>query len=1331
MSSMERQFERGDYTIGWICALYVELTAAVAVLDKQHSNVHLPQDESDTNIYQYGQVGCNNIVLACLPSGVYGVTSAAVVATNMRRSFPSVTMALMVGIAGGAPVPSLRDIRLGDVVVSEPAEGIGGVLQYNFGKTVQEGRFIHTGVLNKPPGILLKAVSTLKAKLLLCQHLPEPTYDTITDLLDRGVVPKEFARPPIESDILFQSSYDHPSEHATCDQCDGIFAIQRPPRAHYQSQPFVHYGLIASGNQVMKHGITRDRLIQGNTKVLCFEMEAAGLMDELPSLVIRGICDYSDSHKNKIWQPYAALAAAVVAKEILLQLPSRKNNKRRRSQLSPEPIKELENDRARKRRSREAEMLKRLDKSPYRDRKDRNPDRVPGTCEWFTSHTLFQDWQRSATSRLLWVSADPGCGKSVLAKYLVDSVLPSTETRTICYFFFKDDFEDQRSITDALCCMLRQIFIQNRVLISDTILYRFESAGEVCISSFSELWDILLEAASSKDAGDIICLLDAVDECEESGRNQLIQALRKLYSTKSDANLKFLVTSRPYDDIRGAFQPLDIPDLRIIHLSGESEAELSKISNEIDIFIDARVQNIGARRELTLDEQDLLLQRLKAVPNRTYIWVYLTLNLIEADIDIDKMGIVEATSQLPETVDRAYEKLLSKTRNVEKSRKLLQIVIAAVKPFTLGEMNIALAIQKGHRSFSDLNLKPEERFRKIIRELCGLFITIIDSKIYLLHQTAREFLVRNSQDGEQPGDCQGNFQWKHAFPVQDCHKVLANICIQYLSLTDFTGEAYNIWNSAASSIAEFYEYAAYNWIDHLRESHATLDLAATNVIMSLCAPNSKLSQINWSSWRGKHPMSFSDVLPLDASTLITASYFGLDPVIKFLFEAGHIELNCKDSEFGRSAVSWAAFNGLSSTVKLLIEGSAIGGNHHQLPATEGIDLDSMDKTGRTPLVHAVWNDDESVIRLLVKAEARTDIADELGGTPLSYAILRRRENITRLLPNDEALAGSRDNIITALLFSAIDQGYDPHGDFIPDVLTICESSGFNPNIPVIHGQRLLSRSLDLYVETGDDILFCYMLGSFGENIESEFIYSYSIMSTIKSSSKFGSARREDDLLVVETTPLLRAAESGNQGFVSALLERASRSTGWIPWTRPRTSQIWSHYEPETYLSTPIPREPFGISEDVAESFIDALCGYKYRDVDYEPISAISLAARYRLDATLEILIKMSTNRDLASNDRDEYGWTPLIWAAWKGFESTAKLLLDKGADLETKDLAGRTALIWAASNGQRATVMLLISRGADIAAADIKGWTSLTCAIENKDDAMIKILTDNGAPSPV
>ncbi|KAF3190614.1 hypothetical protein TWF788_008135 [Orbilia oligospora] len=256
---MGRRLDKDDYTIAWICALDVEVTAAVAILDKQHDPQ--PQDEADKNAYILGEVGDYNIVIACLQAGSYGTTSAAVAVTGLCRSFPSVTACLMVGIGGGAPFLPQRDIRLGDIVVSEPVAGIGlggvgGVLQYDFGKTVEDGKFVHTGVLNKPPELFLTTLTKLKAEY------PEKIFskNIIDKILKRESTAPKFARPPDDSDRLFQSEYAHPDKDVSCDRCNISDVVQRPTRARYQSEPYLHYGLIASGNQVMKDSITRDKL---------------------------------------------------------------------------------------------------------------------------------------------------------------------------------------------------------------------------------------------------------------------------------------------------------------------------------------------------------------------------------------------------------------------------------------------------------------------------------------------------------------------------------------------------------------------------------------------------------------------------------------------------------------------------------------------------------------------------------------------------------------------------------------------------------------------------------------------------------------------------------------------------------------------------------------------------------------------------------------------------------------------------------------------------------------------------------------------------------------
>jgi nucleoside phosphorylase len=303
-----------DYTVGWICALPLEMAAAKVMLDETHED--LPVSSTDHNTYILGRIKEHNIVIACLPSGDYGLVSANTVAMQLLSSFRSIRFGLMVGIGGGVP-NNVADIRLGDVVICKPTDTYGGVVQYDYGKALNGGSFQRTGMLNRPPQILLTALSRIQAN-----HFTEESK--ITDLIAeiRQKIPRhasQFARP-VQEDRLYLSDYDHiDSDSTTCDACDATQIVSRPSRGH--NEPFIHYGLIASASQLVRDSQLRNRLSR-ELGAYCVEMEAAGLMNNWPCLVIRGICDYADSHKNKHWQGYASAVAAAYAKELLLCIPT-------------------------------------------------------------------------------------------------------------------------------------------------------------------------------------------------------------------------------------------------------------------------------------------------------------------------------------------------------------------------------------------------------------------------------------------------------------------------------------------------------------------------------------------------------------------------------------------------------------------------------------------------------------------------------------------------------------------------------------------------------------------------------------------------------------------------------------------------------------------------------------------------------------------------------------------------------------------------------------------------------------------------------------------------
>lgn len=336
---------RDEFEIAIICALTLEAEAVDALFDKYWSEeiYRYGKAQGDPNSYTTGAIGHHNVVLAHMPG--MGKVSAGMVAASCRTSFPNIKLALVVGICGAAPSGTDKeDILLGDVIISE------GVVQYDFGRQFPD-RFdpkTHfTDVLGRPNTEIRSFMSMLKIRRY---------RDMLREKMSRHLARLDDTaqHPGAEADRLFESAYRHRHQDpgscpvcavwkqdgdpvcdlaagASCEQlnCDEKKSVPRhrihgglPSAAQISAlEPEVHFGLIASGDTVMKSGKRRDELAK-NLKVIAFEMEGAGVWDNLPCVVVKGVCDYADSHKNKKFQKYAATTAATCMKALLEILPA-------------------------------------------------------------------------------------------------------------------------------------------------------------------------------------------------------------------------------------------------------------------------------------------------------------------------------------------------------------------------------------------------------------------------------------------------------------------------------------------------------------------------------------------------------------------------------------------------------------------------------------------------------------------------------------------------------------------------------------------------------------------------------------------------------------------------------------------------------------------------------------------------------------------------------------------------------------------------------------------------------------------------------------------------
>lgn len=700
--------------------------------------------------------------------------------------------------------------------------------------------------------------------------------------------------------------------------------------------------------------------------------------------------------------------------------------------------------------------------------KDRNPIHVSGTCQWFVGHKLFRQWCDSKQSSMLWVSADPGSGKSVLAKYLVDTVLPrEDESSTICHFFFKEDNDGQRSAKSALRCILHQIFTQRKELLTNEIVDRFEYGGGHDGNSLTDIWDIFIKTVSQNlptvGPMDVVCVLDALDECAIDEQIQLMRILCDFYqkaqefgTRNSSFTIKTLITSRPESTIRKGLDPLR---LSLIHLSGENEEEIQKIKHEIDIVIHANVDELQSCLRLEDTEKEMLLASLQSFDNRTYLWVHLTLHLIKSQFDED-MDLASITSSLPPSVDAAYERMLSRSPDNRKAKRLLHIVVAASRPITVKEMNFALALQPGHKTYDDVKLVPQARFRELIRELCGLLVTIIDSKIYLLHQTVRNFLVwdnaTNSDKYLTPP------VWKSSLRPQESHRAIAEICVWHLHFTTFQTNPPPFTKHMDGTVLfrirrqyvdkyVFLDYSAWNWVDHFLASETE---EVNDAVMSLVSMNGSAPDRS-ATWFEVYFSSLQNFIPVGFTSLMVASYCGLEQTVKSLLESLSVDLNAKDDS-GLSALSWICnarsdqsddkwlFEELS---KISLQGLASERPQDNAedylrkmtltPAAEeryeavaqllinaGADVHTVSNDGRTPLLYAANYGCEAIAQLLITADADVNVAWIVGYTPLREAIAANCEGLVKTLINAGADVNVVDGDGETFLETAISCGHD-------------------------------------------------------------------------------------------------------------------------------------------------------------------------------------------------------------------------------------------------------------------------------------------------------------------
>ncbi|KAF4843274.1 Ankyrin-3 [Colletotrichum siamense] len=767
-----------DYTVGWICALPIELAASHAMLDAVHES--LPAVDNDTNAYILGSIGDHNIAMACLPSGQYGTNNAAIVASNMTRSFRSIRFGFMVGIGGG--VPGEIDIRLGDVIVGT------SVIQHDLGKIVAGNEFQGTGTPRIPPQALLNTISKLRAlhegrdsKVAVFLHQMQERYPRLA----------EYAFPTSCQDQLFRvRSQHHHDDLGDCSNCGPVELCQRPSRNN--NQPLIHYGGIASGNQVIKCGQRRDELAK-ERNVICFEMEAAGLSDGFPCIVIRGICDYADSQKNKQWQKYAAATAAAYAKELILTITPNESRDIAGGEDSEHSLGEtLETIQARRAALLNSLRFEQIDARHATIKKAHSE-----TCEWLLQNPLYKKWLDKAHSAqhhgFFWISGKPGAGKSTIMKFTFNRAKRAIRKNgAIISFFFNargDTLEKSTfGLYRSLLLQLLERFPDLQTVLEDSTLI---PSKQTSCPDIDILQDLFREALRSIGQRRVTCFIDALDECDETQIREMIVFFEQVgeQAIAKDVHLKICFSSRhyPHIDVRYGLKLIleDQPGHK----------------HDLDTYIKSYLRaGSGPHIEKIRAE---ILEKAGGV----FMWVVLVVDLLNKELVRGNWySVKRLLREIPAGLSELFKDILRRdSDNTEQFLLCMQWVLFARRPLTPIELHYAVlsGLSEGpeHPIVHDSDWVGDNIIELFVTSSSKGLAEITKSDkatVQFIHESVRDFLFKDNGLQELWPTLGRDFE-------TSSHETLKNCCLTHI--TDPVCDEVNLLDDAGLRKAKSAEVA--------------------------------------------------------------------------------------------------------------------------------------------------------------------------------------------------------------------------------------------------------------------------------------------------------------------------------------------------------------------------------------------------------------------------------------------------------------------------------------------------------------------------------------------
>lgn len=901
-------------------------------------------------------------------------------------------------------------------------------------------------------------------------------------------------------------------------------------------------------------------------------------------------------------------------------------------------------------------LFSKFDVSDYQMR---IPPPAKGTCQWILGHPRFVSWLEKAENALLWLTGHPGCGKTILSFFLAKQLsTPSSpgsrSSKNVCVYFCDDKIGKQKDANNILIGLIFQLVRRHQSL-ARHVRKVYQMHGHNIVRSFTALWTLFKDMATDPRSGPTIIIIDALDECREDTRRALLNAIKLFIrglerpTPPVGQHVKFVLTSRPLAEVERAIfdgvleHRIHIDDVRSSH------------DGDLQIYIRQRLDEISAQRQFHNEMRQSLEALLYSKSGQTFLWVHMVLTDLESSPLLSNNDLKAFIQRIPPSLEMTYARFISEIpeEQLEAASRLLKLILGSTRPLHLDEINIAFSINADqHRTADELKQDCQAGMHSTLTSILGQLVRISDSKVSLVHQSAKEFLLQTDRAGGKDKLLHPAFS---AIREEDCALILATACISYLLLDDFAEDLFAVTDSPTTSDSvsdpneetsdagsssgkpfwededekldagynffkesgaldqdvcrvltaqhHFYEYAALHWAEHLVVCEASAPQVLRDAAKRLLDAGTARCT-NWLRFRATVAPAGDESVPKNFEPVALAAFFNLHKIMQEYLDTASPQQSDLDV-----ALFWAAEQGHGAVVDALLRAGA------------NPNVQVSDK--RTGLVIAAKNGHSECVRILL-SDARTEInaKGDRGRTALAFACRTGHDDIVEmLLSREDCDANSPgDSGTTPLIWAAV-------GGHARTAGLLAAHPAVDVNRPDRSGRTAVSWA------AGDGM-------------------SDVLKVLLKQKAADPNLKDNDG-----RSPLSWAAGNGCAGAVKLLV---------------RNSKV-----------------------DKAS-------------VDKHLRNAISWACGGGHAESLRVLL---ANGCPGVDEMDESGWTPLAWAIQIESSDTLRALVsDPRVDIERRDNSGRTALSWAVGYGHLEVVRILLRAGADPRSKSETGLTPVSVA---------------------